>query len=154
MRGFRNFLMRGNVAELAVAVVIGTAFTALVAAVTRALLQPLINLFLGGGVKGGTVTVRGQVFDFGLVINALITFVITAAVVYFLIVAPMRRIAARRQGPEPKGNGAAATPAYHAAGTSKDTGAVSTPAATDLQADLLALLDPAHRPVPSLSTPG
>jgi large conductance mechanosensitive channel len=81
-------------------VVIGTAFTALVTAITNALIQPLINLFLGGGVDGGKVIISGQVFDFGAVLNAIITFMIIAAVVYFLIVTPMRRITARGEPTE------------------------------------------------------
>lgn len=95
LKGFRDFLLRGNVIDLAVAVVIGTAFTALVTTVTRALLQPLIGVFLGGGVKGGTFTLRGQIFDVAVVINAVITFLITAAVLYFLVVVPMRRLGDR-----------------------------------------------------------
>jgi large conductance mechanosensitive channel len=101
LKGFRDFLFRGNIVDLAVAVVIGIAFTALVTAVTDALIQPLINLFLGGGVDGGKVIVSGQVFDFGAVINAIITFVIIAAVVYFLVVAPMKRIMERARRGEP-----------------------------------------------------
>ena len=95
LKGFREFMLRGNVVELAVAVVIGTAFTALVATFTKALLQPLINVFLGGGVGGGKVAWLGQVFDFGAVINAVITFVLIAAVVYFLVVVPLRRLTQR-----------------------------------------------------------
>lgn len=98
LKGFRDFLMRGNVVDLAVAVVIGTAFTALVSVFTGALLQPLINIFLGGGVAGGKVSWLGQVFDFGAVINAIITFILIAAVVYFLVVVPLRRAAERRAG--------------------------------------------------------
>ncbi len=106
LKGFRDFLLRGNVVDLAVAVVIGTAFTALVTAFTKALLQPLINIFLGGGVRGGKISWLGQVFDFGAVINALITFVIIAAVVYFLVVLPVRRLSRREpeaaaEPPEP-----------------------------------------------------
>ena len=100
---FKQFLLRGNVIDLAVAVVIGTAFTALVAAVTSALLQPLINIFLGGGTTGGQVEVDGQVFDFGSVVNALITFLITAAVVYFLVVLPLKKVVERRQRGEEAG---------------------------------------------------
>lgn len=98
-KGFRDFLLRGNIVDLAVAVVIGTAFTAVVTAITTALLQPLINVFLGGGMTGGKVRWMGQVFDFGAVINAIITFVIIAAVVYFLVVAPLRRLAPKKEAP-------------------------------------------------------
>jgi large conductance mechanosensitive channel len=99
-RGFRDFLLRGNVVDLAVAVVIGTAFTAVVTAFTRALLQPLINLVLGGGVRGGQVVAHGQTFDFGGMLNALITFVLIAAVVYYVVVVPTRRISGTKAAPE------------------------------------------------------
>jgi large conductance mechanosensitive channel len=92
IKGFREFLLRGNVIDLAVAFVIGVAFTAVVTAFTQGLVQPVVNLFLGGGVDGGKVTVDDQVFDFGAVINAVITFLIMAAVVYFVFVHPMNRI--------------------------------------------------------------
>jgi large conductance mechanosensitive channel len=96
VKGFRDFIMRGNIVDLAIAVVIGVAFTALVAAVTDSLIKPLIGVFLGGGVSGGTFEVRGQTFNVGAVITAIITFLITAAVVYFLIVVPMKKLADRR----------------------------------------------------------
>ncbi len=101
LKGFRDFLFRGNVIDLAVAVVIGTAFTAVVTAVTSGLLLPLINIFLGGGVSGGKLHLLGQTFDFGGVINALITFVIIASVVYFLVVMPMKRLM-KKPEPAPK----------------------------------------------------
>jgi len=96
VKGFRDFIMRGNIVDLAIAVVIGVAFGALVTTATNALIKPLIGVFMGGGAQGGTFTVRGQIFDVGAVITAIITFLITAAVVYFLIVVPMQKIAARR----------------------------------------------------------
>jgi large conductance mechanosensitive channel len=92
-KGFREFLLRGNVIDLAVAVTVGTAFTAVVLAVTKSLLQPLVNVFLGGGVSGGQVHWLGQTFDFGAVINALVSFAIIAAAIYFLVVVPVRRLA-------------------------------------------------------------
>lgn len=95
IKGFKDFLLRGNVIDLAVAVVIGTAFTALVAAVTAGLIQPIVNMVFGllgissGGI-GGTLSIPGgQELNFGLIITAVITFMITAAVVYFIFVAPM-----------------------------------------------------------------
>jgi len=100
-KGFRDFLLRGNVVDLAIAVVVGTAFTQVVSAITRALVLPLVNLFLGGGVHGGQVTVRGQVFDFGAVVNAIITFVVIAAVVYFAIVVPMRKLTGKPEAGKP-----------------------------------------------------
>jgi large conductance mechanosensitive channel len=102
IKGFKDFLLRGNVVDLAVAVVIGTAFTALVTAFTTSFLQPLIGLVGGGGVDGGAVVVDGQTFAWGAFINALITFVLTAAVVYFVVVLPMKTLMERRKrGEEP-----------------------------------------------------
>lgn len=103
IKGFKDFLLRGNVVDLAVAVVVGVAFAALVAAFGTAILQPLIGLVLGGGVSGGEVEVNGQVFDFGLLINALIVFVLTLAVLYFLVVVPTQKLMERRKrGQEPE----------------------------------------------------
>ncbi|MFZ1361369.1 MAG: large conductance mechanosensitive channel protein MscL [Candidatus Nanopelagicales bacterium] len=95
LKGFREFLMRGNVIDLAVAVVIGAAFTAVVNGFTASLIDPIINKLVGGGVNGAGVTVLGITFDFAILINALITFIITAAVVYFVFVLPMQKITAR-----------------------------------------------------------
>ncbi|NIH87071.1 large-conductance mechanosensitive channel protein MscL [Amycolatopsis granulosa] len=102
LKGFKDFLMRGNVVELAVAVVIGTAFTAVVTAFTNGLIKPLINAIggteaakgLGFNVLGGN---DSTFLDFGGVINAAINFVIVAAVVYFLLVLPMKKIQERRK---------------------------------------------------------
>jgi large conductance mechanosensitive channel len=101
-KGFKDFLLRGNIVELAVAVVIGTAFTALVAAFTESFLLPLIGLVGGGGVDGGTLTVDGQKFTFGVFLNAVLTFVLTAVVVYVAVVLPMKALIERRKrGEEP-----------------------------------------------------
>jgi large conductance mechanosensitive channel len=91
LKGFREFIMRGNVIDLAVAVVVGTAFVALVAAFSKGLIQPIIGIFLGGGLTAGQVTINGQVIDFTLMINAIITFIITLAVIYFVFVVPMNK---------------------------------------------------------------
>lgn len=102
LKGFRDFITRGNVIDLAVAVVIGAAFTALINAFTAALIQPLVRAALGGtnaDQLGGTVTVGGEVIDFAVIINAIITFIITAAVVYFLFVAPMNAYRNRTKQP-------------------------------------------------------
>ncbi|GAA3178416.1 large-conductance mechanosensitive channel protein MscL [Blastococcus jejuensis] len=102
LKGFKDFLLRGNIVDLAVAVVIGTAFTALVAAFTSSFLEPLIGLIGGGGVDGGIATVNEQKFTWGAFINAVITFVLTAAVVYFVVVVPLKKIMERRKrGEEP-----------------------------------------------------
>jgi len=98
VKGFRNFISRGNLIELAVAVVIGTAFTAVVAAIVADLITPLIAA-IGGQPDFGklTFTVHDSTFKYGAFINALLSFLIIAAVVYFLIVAPMAKITARFQ---------------------------------------------------------
>jgi large conductance mechanosensitive channel len=106
IKGFKDFLLRGNIVDLAIAVVIGTAFTALVASFTKSFIDPLLGLVGGGGPKGMTVTVNDQDFTFGAFITACITFVITAAVVYFIIVVPMMKLnqlRARGEEPEPEG---------------------------------------------------
>ncbi|MEJ5920016.1 MULTISPECIES: large-conductance mechanosensitive channel protein MscL [unclassified Corynebacterium] len=97
LKGFKEFIMRGNVIDLAVGVVIGSAFTAIVTAFTENLIQPLLN------AVGGTNAADGLGFrifqdkantflDFGTVISAAINFLLVAAVVYFLIVAPMNKL--------------------------------------------------------------
>jgi large conductance mechanosensitive channel len=89
MSGFRDFLLRGNVIDLAVAVVIGVAFTNVVNAFVKALITPLIGAF--GGVpdfSGLFFTVNNSRFAIGEFINALVSFAIIAAVVYFLVVLP------------------------------------------------------------------
>jgi large conductance mechanosensitive channel len=103
IKGFKDFLMRGNVVDLAVAVVIGAAFTAVVGSFTESFLEPLIGLVGGGGVDGGTLVVDGQRFTWGAFLNAVITFVLTAAAVYVAVVLPMKAIAERRRRGEEAG---------------------------------------------------
>ena len=103
LRGFKDFLMRGNVVELAVAVVIGAAFTAVVSSFTESFLQPLIGLVGGGGVTGGSTVIDDQVFAWGDFVNQLITFVLTAAVIYFVVVLPLKVVAERRRRGEEAG---------------------------------------------------
>jgi large conductance mechanosensitive channel len=105
LQGFKDFIMRGNVIDLSVGIVIGAAFTALVTTFTKSFVEPLIRVFSGGGEVAGKFSINGSDFDYAAFINALITFLITAAVVYFLIVTPMNRLAERRRKgiePEPK----------------------------------------------------
>jgi large conductance mechanosensitive channel len=102
LKGFKDFALRGNVIDLAVAVVVGTAFTALVNSFTTSFLKPLIGLVSGGGINGGTRVIDGQAFTYGAFLNALVTFLITAAVVYFAVVLPMKALLERRKhGEEP-----------------------------------------------------
>lgn len=95
MKGFREFLMRGNLVELAVAVVIGTAFGAVVTALVSDLITPLIAA-IGGqpDFSSLTFTLNGSVFRYGAFLNALISFVVIAAVVYFFVVMPVARLLA------------------------------------------------------------
>jgi large conductance mechanosensitive channel len=102
LKGFKDFLLRGNVVDLAVAVVIGAAFTAVVNSFADSFLTPLIALVTGGGKFGGVLTVDGQDFTYGAFLSQVITFVLTAAVVYFVVVLPMKRLMERRKrGEEP-----------------------------------------------------
>jgi large conductance mechanosensitive channel len=96
MDGFKKFLMRGNLVELAVAVVIGAAFGALVNSFVKDLITPLIAA-IGGKPNFSSLyfTVNGSRFQYGDFINAALSFLIIAAVVYFFIVAPMAKIVAR-----------------------------------------------------------
>lgn len=87
--------MRGNVVELAVAVVMGAAMSALVASFTSAFIEPLIKLVTGGGQVGGEFVINDVVFEYSLFINGLITFLLTAAAVYFVIVLPMNKLSER-----------------------------------------------------------
>jgi len=100
--GFRKFLLRGNVVDLAVGVVIGAAFSNVVQAMVKDLITPLISI-LGGGpnLSSWTIPVAGQNLLIGDIINALIAFVLIAAVVYFLVVLPVNKLMDRYK-PEPK----------------------------------------------------
>jgi large conductance mechanosensitive channel len=105
LKGFKDFLMRGNVVDLAVAVVIGTAFAALVSQFTKSFIEPLIKLIGGGGKVGGTFDVNGVLFDWGAFVNAVIYFLIVAAVVYFFVVVPMTKLLSmlkKKEEPEPE----------------------------------------------------
>ena len=103
IKGFKDFLLRGNVVDLAVAVVIGTAFTAVVTSFTESFLRPLIGLVGGGGRTGGSFEVDGQTFAWGDFLNSLVTFALTAAVVYFVVVLPMKVILERRKRGDEEG---------------------------------------------------
>ncbi|MBM3688921.1 MAG: MscL family protein [Actinobacteria bacterium] len=96
IKGFKEFVFRGNVIDLAVAVAVGTALAALVAAVTKALIEPLVGWvlhFIGGsdGVGGTILLSDGYEIDFALLIGAIITFFTTLVALYFFFVAPMNK---------------------------------------------------------------
>ena len=103
LKGFKDFLLRGNVVDLAVAVVIGSAFTAVVTAFANDFLTPLVGVIGGGGQLGASFTVNGQVFRWGAFVSSVITFALTAAVVYFVVVLPMRTLLERRRRGEEAG---------------------------------------------------
>ena len=95
--GFKQFILRGNVIDLAVAVVIGGAFGAVVAALVKDLLTPLIGAIFGKPDFSALVlTINGSEFLIGDFINAVVSFVLIAAAVYFAIVVPVNAINARR----------------------------------------------------------
>ena len=94
---FKKFLFRGNVVDLAVAVVIGTAFTAVVTAVVSGLITPLVGMIVSKDFRQMTFTVNDSVFLYGEVIDAVIRFVSIAAVVFFLVVKPTATLMERRK---------------------------------------------------------
>jgi len=98
-KGFRDFIMRGNVVDLAVGIVIGAAFTGLVNQFTASFLDPLIHRYLSPSTLGGSGISLGhkQFLDYAAFINAVITFLLVAAVLYFLVVMPMNKLAERRK---------------------------------------------------------
>jgi large conductance mechanosensitive channel len=103
LRGFKDFIMRGNVVDLAVGIVIGAAFTGLVTSFTDSLLHPIVNRVGGGGEIAGRVTIGGgQYLNWGAFITTVINFLIVAATLYVLVVLPMNKLAERRRrGEEP-----------------------------------------------------
>jgi large conductance mechanosensitive channel len=102
-KGFRDFVSRGNVIDLAVGVVIGAAFNGLVTQFTKSFLEPLIKLLSGGRQFSGTFKVRDVIFDWAAFLNACVTFLLTAAALYYVVVLPANKIAERRaRGEEPE----------------------------------------------------
>ena len=96
MKGFRAFINRGNLISLAIAIVIGTAFTAMVTALVADLITPLIAAVAGKPNFGSLqFTVHRSTFHYGLFINAVLSFLLIAATVYYLIVAPSVKLTAR-----------------------------------------------------------
>jgi large conductance mechanosensitive channel len=100
LKGFKEFLARGNIIDLSVAVVIGTAFTALVTKFTESIIQPLISrIGAGGDSDYGILRIGiggGQTIDLNVLLSAAINFILVAAVVYFLVVMPYNRL--RKKG--------------------------------------------------------
>jgi large conductance mechanosensitive channel len=97
IKGFRDFVLRGNIVDLAIAVVLGTAFAKVVDTMVSSIVQPILNALPGVSVNGLSYTIRGgdlqskTTINFAAIINALIVFLLTAAVVYFVFVVPMTK---------------------------------------------------------------
>ena len=107
LKGFKEFVMRGNVVDLAVAVVLGAAFTAVVTAIVNGLINPLIAAIFGKPdlTKVANFTINGADFSFGLVLAAVFNFIVVAAAIYFIVVLPMNKLLerlAQRREPEPE----------------------------------------------------
>ena len=105
LKGFKEFIMRGNVIDLAVAVVIGAAFGRIVSALVEGLINPLVAAIFGKpdltGV--GNFTINGADFSIGLILQELINFLFVAATIYFIIVMPLNKLnERRRRGEEPE----------------------------------------------------
>lgn len=96
VKEFRNFLMRGNIVDLAVAVIIGTAFGAVIASLTNDIIMPIIGIFGGApDFSANTFKINGSVFGWGTFVTTLISFIIVAAVIFFVVVKPMNMMTAR-----------------------------------------------------------
>jgi large conductance mechanosensitive channel len=105
LRGFKDFLMRGNVVDLAVAVVVGAAFGQVVQGLLNGLLNPLIAAVAGKTdlEHVGTFTLNEAEFSIGLLLTPLVNFVLVGAAIYFLVVIPLNKLAERRaRGIEPE----------------------------------------------------
>jgi large conductance mechanosensitive channel len=103
LEGFKKFILRGNVVDLAVGVVIGAAFGAVVTAFTKDLLTPLINAIVGkgGDFSGLGFDINKTHFPVGDFINAVVSFLLVAGVVYFFVVTPLNALIARLDPPAP-----------------------------------------------------
>jgi large conductance mechanosensitive channel len=101
IREFRDFVLRGNVLDLAVGIVIGAAFTAIVNSLVADILTPIIGILFRADFSSMTATVNGSTITYGNFLNALISFLLVAAALFFFVVKPMNALAARRAATEP-----------------------------------------------------
>jgi large conductance mechanosensitive channel len=104
LKGFRDFMMRGNVVDMGVGIVIGAAFTGVVNGFVKAFLTPLVGIVTGatGDFSSNTFKTAGVVFPYGDFVNTLISFLLTAAVLYFCVVLPVTKATARYLPKKPK----------------------------------------------------
>ena len=99
---FKAFMLRGNLVDTAVGIVIGLAFTAVITALVASLITPLIAAIFGKpDFAALTFTINGSVFTYGLFLNALLSFVLVAIVLFFVVVKPVNAMRARRESPDP-----------------------------------------------------
>lgn len=104
LSGFKNFVSRGNIVELGVAFVIGTAFGAVVTSLVADLITPIVGAIFGQqDFSDLTFTINDSEFRYGSFLNAVISFLTIAAAIYFFVVAPLDRIEQRLHGPEHAG---------------------------------------------------
>jgi large conductance mechanosensitive channel len=104
VREFRDFVLRGNIVELAVAFVMGVAFASVVGAFVNGLITPLIAMIVGEPDLGSLdFTINDAVFSYGAVLNALINFVAVAAAVFFFVVRPVNMLLTRFRSPAEEG---------------------------------------------------
>jgi large conductance mechanosensitive channel len=99
-KGFKEFILRGNVVDLAVGVMVGAAFNTVVSSLVKDLMTPLIAaIFKQPNFSTFSFTLRGSQFLYGDFINNLISFLITAATIYFFVVVPINKLSGMRKGP-------------------------------------------------------
>ena len=103
IKEFREFLLRGNLIELAVAFVIGVAFAAVIKSLVDNMITPIIGMIGGVDFSSETFTINDSVFRYGAFINDVIYFVLVAAAIFFLVVKPVNAVMARVRKPEEHG---------------------------------------------------
>ena len=86
---FKDFIARGNVVDLAIAVVIGAAFGKIITALVDGIIMPIVGTAMGEDFTGMTFTINNSTFSYGLVINAVIYFLVVAAAIFFLVIKPL-----------------------------------------------------------------
>ncbi|HEY8208510.1 MAG TPA: large conductance mechanosensitive channel protein MscL [Myxococcaceae bacterium] len=103
LKGFKQFMLRGNVIELAVAVAMGAAFGAVINALVKDMIMPLVTVVFGArDYSRLTFEVRGSTFQYGDLINAVLSFIFIGTTIYFLVIVPVNAIATRiRRGEKP-----------------------------------------------------
>jgi large conductance mechanosensitive channel len=103
LKGFKDFIMRGSVVDLAVGVMIGAAFNTVVSALVKDLMTPLIAaIFKQPNFSNFSFTLNGSQFLYGDFLNNLISFLITAITIYFFIVVPINKLSSMHKGPPPE----------------------------------------------------